>query len=256
MNEWFPEMMDKPDSQMVGTGLAYIMAMFLILPFFLLIFALDAFESETVQTWLEFGFHVLSFVICVSVFRSHLSDSLRTARQDLKKFFTVTGICLALSVAVLVGYYSYWLFLCDDPTANSASIGLYYTVPMTEKNLLTYPLDMLMTNSQLALPCMAVLTPVSISCLYYGAGFAPVCYRNPWLAYLAVAALIALPRIANCFTFRWISQMEMTLYFTQLPLHFLACYSYQKTESILAPILIHSVMNLLGCFAMMALILL
>lgn len=245
-------MLDKPDSQMVGAGLANILTMFLMLPFFLLVIAMDVYGSESIQAWIEIGFHLLSCGLIAWAFRSHLSDSLRTARQDLKKFFTVTGVCLVLCIGMIIGYYH--LFLSVRPATDAVQFGFYYTLPLTEKNLITYPLNMLLVNPIPTVLTMSVLTPVAISCLYYGCGFAPVCYHNAWLAYPAVALLIALPRLANCLTFRWINEMELTLYLTQLPLHFIACYSYQKTESIWAPIVIHSVVNLLGCNAKLLLI--
>lgn len=251
MNDWFPEMMDKPDGQMAGAGLAYILAMFLILPFFLLVFVMDVFQSEAAQLWLEIAFHGLSFGVSILVFRFHFTDSLRHAKQNLKRFLTVTGVCLWLSVGLIIGYY--YLFLSIHPPTDFISYGFYYTVPLTEKNFVTYPLNMLLESPIPSLLCMAVLTPVSISCLYYGSCFAQVCYRNPFLAYPATALLIAIPRIVNCFTFRWISEMEMAVYLTQLPLHLIACYAYQKTESIWAPIAIHSVVNLLSGIGMILL---
>lgn len=251
MNEWFPEMMDKPDGSMAGGALAYILAMFLILPFFLLVFMLDVFASETAQLWLEIGFHVLSFVLCIQLFRYHFTDSTRYAQQNPRKFLAVTGVCLALSLGVLVGYY--FLFRSLSPSSAFVEFGFYFTVPMTEKNFVTYPLNMLMENPFPTFFCMAVLAPVSISCLYYGGCFAQVCYRNPWLAYPAVALLLFLPRLVNCFTFRWINEMEMVLYLTQLPLHLIACYAYQRTESIWSPILIHSIVNIFSCVVMILL---
>ena len=254
MNDCFPEMMDKPDGYMAGASLAYILAMFLILPFFLLVFVMDVFQSETAQLWLELAFHGLSFGLCVRLFRSHFSDSTRYAQQNPKKFLAVTAVCLALSLGVIVGYFL--VFRSIRPVNDLVEFGFYYTVPLTEKNFVTYPLNMLMTNPALTFLCMAVFTPVSISCLYYGSCFAQVCYRNPWLAYPAVAALLFLPRLINCFTFRWINEMELILYLTQLPLHLIACYAYQRTESIWSPILIHSVVNVLGCAAMWMLMIL
>ena len=248
MNEWFPEMMDKPDGHMAGAALAYILTMFLILPFFLLVFVMDVFQSETAQLWLELAFHGLSFAVSMGVFRSHFSDSLHHARQNPKSFLTVTGICIALSIGLIVGLY--FLFLSIHPPTELVTYGFYYTVPLTEKNFVTYPLNMLMENPILTIVCMTVLTPVNISCLYYGSCFAQVCYRKPWLAYPAVAGLILLPRLANCLTFRWINEMELIVYLTQLPLHLIACYAYQKTESIWSPVIILGVVNLVSCVGM------
>lgn len=251
MNELFPDMMDKPDGSMAGAGLAYILAAFLILPFFMLILVVDAYRSDEAQFWLEFGFHVLSAVVCFLVFRSHFEDSLITAQTDKKRFLSGTAIGLVLSVGVVMAAFNLLMILPQETDLFQA--GMFFSIPMSEKNFVTYPLYMLHTHPVLATVCMTVLAPVSISCLYYGSCFAQVCYRKPWLAYPATALLIALPRIVNCMTFRWDSGFEMLQYCYQLPLHFLACYAYQKTDSILAPVIVHGSVNLMGCVAMLVL---
>ena len=91
-----------------------------------------------------------------------------------------------------------------------------------------------------------VFSPVAVSCLFYATAFAPVGCRRPWLAYPVVALLIAFPRICNGMTC-WNPTEELVLYLAQLPMHLLACWSYQKTDTVWAPIAVHAAANLIAC---------
>ena len=48
----------------------------------------------------------------------------------------------------------------------------------------------------------------------------------------------------------------MILYFAQLPIHLIACWSYKKADSIFAPILVLTIANLLACVRLIILALL
>jgi membrane protease YdiL (CAAX protease family) len=118
----------------------------------------------------------------------------------------------------------------------------YGMLPLTEVDLFILPCDVVATYPLLGTLCMGFVTPITISCLLYGSVFAPICYKRPVLAYVAMAAYLAFPRFCNAATF-WDPATEWTLYFTQLPLHMIACWSYQKADSIWAPVLTHMIVN-------------
>lgn len=243
MFELFPEMLDKPDGHAIGAGLAYCLAMFLILPFFLLFFAVDLFTDPAALSWVEIGFHGLSFAVSVLMFRGYLADNLRPVREKPGKFILVT--CLGLFACLLI-----WAIYFLTMNTNWVSIfGAYYALPITERNLLDYPANLFVSNPIPMILCMILLAPVSVSCLYYATAFAPGCYSKPWLGYLLVSVMIALPRLANCLMFRWHTDMELYVFAAQLPIHLIACYCYEQTDSIWSPILIHGVTNFLGSLA-------
>ena len=250
MFELFPEMNDKPDSQAVGGSLAYILAMFLILPFFLTVFGVLLFPTEEAQVWLEVVFHLVSFGLCVVVFREYLADCFLTLKRNVGRFVLVT---ILGTVACCGVWLCFCLFVPYEPYG---VYGVFYSLPVSEKNLLLYPLDVLWNNPIPGLLSMTLLTPVAVSCLYYGAGFAPICYDRPWLAYVLTTGLIALPRLANCLMFRWDVEMELAILAVQLPIHWICCYCYERTDSIWCPIIIHAVTNLLGSLAVLGLMVL
>ena len=91
---------------------------------------------------------------------------------------------------------------------------------------------------------LSVFAPFSICILFYCLGFAPVCNKKPWLAYLCVVGLTLIPPIINIL---WRDEVVLSLcgFLVQLPIHLLACWSYQKTDNVWTPILSLSVTNLM-----------
>ena len=250
MFELFPDMMDKPDSQSIGASLAYILAAFLILPFFLLFFALEFFSKPMVVSWVETGFHGITFLFCLKIYGSYLASNFRTARNNLGRFFLVTGLGIFACLGI-------WLFYAF----NSFRGGIYECgsilgFPITEHNLLDYPVFLFEHTPISTLLCVSLIVPVSVCCLYYGTAFAPGCYDKPWLGYLLVTGLIAVPRFVNCLMFRWDTATELYTLAAQLPIHWIACFCYEQTDSIWAPILIHVVTNFIGSLFVMVLLVL
>lgn len=250
MFELFPDIMDKPDGHAVGGSLAYCLAAFLILPFFLLFFALDIFHNDLLMSWVEIGFHGISFLLCIKLFRSYLSDCFLTAKGNPARFFLVTGLGIIACLCV------YFFYIFNRHGGWISAYGVAYALPVTERNLLEYPVFLVQVNPIPVLLCMTVMVPVSVSCLYYGTAFAAGCYQKPWLGYLLVTVMIALPRFANCLMFRWYPDVELYVLASQLPIHWIACYCYEQTDSIWSPILIHSITNLLGSLTAMVFMLL
>lgn len=243
----FPEMLDKPDSHAIGGGLAYCLAAFLILPFFLLFFAVDIFTNEKAMSWVEIGFHGISFLVSVLTFWEYLADGLRIAKKNLGKFCLITGLGTLACLVVWIFYYFTYFF------SILSAYGVSLALPIVERNLLHYPAYLFISNPLPMLLCVTVLAPVSVSCLYYGSAFAPGCYNKPWLGYLLVTVMIALPRLANGLMFRWDAGMELYVFASQLPIHLIACWCYQQTDSVWSPIVIHTVTNFMGSLAVIIL---
>ena len=240
MDKLFPEMFEKPDSQAIGAGLAYIVAGFLILPFFLTIFGLALFPTEYSQSWLEVAFHGLSFFICIRAFQDHLTECWNNLRGKKTSFVLTTALGILACCVLWIGYALF------TPYDGMGLFAMFYSLPIVEKNLVIYPLTILAEIPIPGLLCASVLTPVAVSCLYYGTAFAPACYTKPWLGYVLVTLLIALPRLLGCLIFRWDNAMELYTLAAQMPMHWVCCYCYERTDNIWSPILIHGVTNLLG----------
>lgn len=127
----------------------------------------------------------------------------------------------------------------------SDQMAALWVFPMTEASALSLPAVILLKHPVIGMLCMVLLTPLTVSCLFYATVFAPVCANRPRLAYLAMALALMIPRIFNIW---WLGNagFEICTYLLQLPVHLLACWAYQKTDTIWAPIAAHALTNLLS----------
>ena len=90
------------------------------------------------------------------------------------------------------------------------------------------------------------MTPLTVSCLLYGCVFAPMCVKKPWLAYV-VTIVLALAQKLMIFACFHSYEEQIALFWLQLPMHLIACWSYQKTDTIWTPIAVHMIANLIFC---------
>jgi len=103
--------------------------------------------------------------------------------------------------------------------------------------------------------CLITIVPVTMCCLYYGVVFAPICVDRPWLGYLAIVLLSAVPRVVGVGS-AGLPMEQLVLFLIQLPWHLIACWSYQKSDTIWAPIGVYSAVNLVCSLRMITAMLL
>lgn len=242
MNQLFPHMSDSPESGQTMGGLSYGVIAFVVLPFTFTLFFFER-NSNKVYTILEFLYQGLNFAMMLAIFHTYLLDSWLNVRIHPKK---VLGVSLGAE-AVIAGLYIEFAAAAARGLFETAEIVFFGALPMTGIELMMLPGDFALYGGIPAVLFLVVLGPITTSCLFYATAFAPVCVSGKrWLAYLSVAALLAVPRFITYFTV-WGGWKEIPLYLAQLPLHFLACWTYQKTDTIWAPIFTHAMANLFGC---------
>lgn len=242
MKNYFPLMMNSPEK---GTGFAafvYGVVCFFSVPYLLLLFMHQMMNDAEVMCWVEIGYHVLNFIFVVSLYRQHLSDSVFEAKLDWKKIAEIVVICAIL----IVGFYIALLQVFPLVAGRDMILVIDSMLPMTEMDLFYTSGAVVSTLPLWGTLCMVLITPFVTVLIYYASGFASFCSERPWLAYLMVAVVTALPRIANAVTF-WPAGEEMILYFTRLPIHLLSCWAYQKTDNVWTPIALHVLINLTAC---------
>lgn len=245
MRKKLPVLMDAPETQVIGVTALYSILCFFSLPFILLLL-LGGFENNlTAISWYEIVFHVVNFAVMVGLFREYLQDSLDTLRICAKEVVHTIEIAVGLVVGVMLVWFAL-LRLTDWGMFYIASFG---TVPMSEMDLFSLSADVVCANPIFGTLCMVVLTPVTVSCIYYAVGFVPAFNVRPWLGYLVVAAAIAFPRICNAVTY-WDPAQQMVSYFAHLPIQLIACWAYRRTDTIWTPIILHAITNLLACGAL------
>ncbi len=232
-------MTERPDKRTLITTGCYWFVAFFLLPIFLLYLTYGFYEEAPVLGWVQICYYGINAICTFFIFRDHLTDGWFTLQIGVKKvLYTVlacAGIFLAaFAVILLLG------------TQVPAFMDMQHAIPVSELELLLMPADLVRTHPLFGTLSLVLLTPLTVSCLLYGLGFAPACNVHPGLGYAVVLAVLALHRALNYYTTGTI-ELENMLYWVQLPAHLLACVAYHRTDTILAPVLFHMVINLLSC---------
>ncbi len=242
MDELFPHMYDSPESPQVVGSLSYGIVAFVVLPFTFTLFFFDR-NAEGIYPILEYIYYGLNFTMMLAIFHTYLQDSWLNVSIAPKKVLLVS----LAAAAVIAMLYLEFLRASALGLFESAGIIFFGALPMTGIELMLLPGDFALFGGIPAMVFLVVLGPVITSCLFYATAFAPVCVAGKrGLAYVSVAALLAVPRFITYFTV-WGGWKEIALYLAQLPIHLLACWTYQKTDTIWAPIFTHAMVNLFSC---------
>lgn len=251
MDKMFPMMIDRPLKRTAVSGISYWFFAFLVIPAVLTAAVSDG-QSQAYTVGLELGYHVLNFLVAVFFFRRYMKDNFMNVQIAPKKVLSTMGICAAVIIVLRVGLLRFFLHAEDFEIANL----LLNQLPTVEMEFLLTPALLLSTEPVWGTICIVILAPVAISCLLYGCVFAMVCVDRPRLAYLATAGMFLLQHVAMIIA--WHSWQEhLTLFLIQLPVHMIACWSYQKTDTIWTPIGVHMLANLvlsLDCMAQMGIL--
>ena len=242
MAKHYQTLTERPETNNSIAALVYQVVAYFSIPFLLLLL-LQGGQSgiREVASGIELAYQVFNFFVALFIYREYLTDTFSDIRFQTRKLLKSSGSSITLILLIALAFYSTFGF-----SRGAASLIAWGSLPLVEIDLFVLPCDVIGVYPLLGTACMVFLAPVAISCLFYGSVFAPICYTRPVLAYIAMAAFLAFPRFCNAATY-WDPTTEWTLYFTQLPVHLLACRSYQKADSIWAPILTLSVVNGIAC---------
>ena len=224
----FPEMNDCLNLGYVACTLAWGIFAFWLIPFFFTLIAAGSQENMTVIAWLECVYYLINALVLTRVLKETLSDGLLYVWTDKKEFWT-TGLAAfgAMVVYILLVAQPLSSFVFDE--------NIFNVLPLSEMTMTMTPGFVVYNIPVPGIICLTVLVPFSVTCLFYATGFGPVCYRNRWLGYLTVAGLLLLPTL---FDILWRGNAEFAFYeyLIRLPIHWIACWSYQKTDNIWMPV--------------------
>lgn len=231
-------MLDQPDKYAVGGAAAYGLFSYVLIPFVLYWVSLGFHGDDRFRVYGQLAHHGINFFMMLSLFREYLRDAFWTVREDSKAVLQAVTLCLIV------------------PAGNTffGAGRLLGALPIGEIDILMYGSGFLSLSPVIAGIVYVILAPVSITCMYYAVGFAPVCYKKPWLAYVVVALVLAIPRVINSILF-WPAAEEFAIYLGQLPIHLLACRAYHKCDTVWAPIFCLMASNLVSCLYLVLFIL-
>lgn len=231
MKRLFPPMNDRPENFMPFAAFGYWIFAFVGIPLFLPLIGAGFWGNSRVAPWLDFAYHAINALVVVGMFREYFWDSFLNVQLAPGKFFKTVGI--ALAVMLLIAHL--FLFL-PIPMAWDA-------LPISEMNVAVSSGVMVSYLPVFGTLCYTLFTPLAVVGLFYAVGFAPMCCRKTWLGYLMVTFLLMLPA---AFDIIWRGDVRyvVTSFLLQLPMHWIACWTYQKADTVWAPLATLSVFNL------------
>lgn len=163
----------------------------------------------------------------------------------MKQVLTTAALCATVIVLLKLVILVVSVF-CRNEMLTEVSFGLLLT---TEADLLYFSTALMAAQPLYGTLCLVLLTPITVSCLFYASLFAPVCTSRPRLAYPVIAIAPVLAHLLLVFSL-WSMPQQMTIFVLQIPVHLIACWSYQKTDTIWTLILTHMLSNMVFALLM------
>ena len=212
----------------IVTGSIYGVFHFLILPSLAATIFLVSGTSEWI---IQFGIFLFSFVASIVIYRHFLLQSCKDALEKPVRF-------LACSVLALAIFYVLFLLVSY----------IIYQVNPNYKNLNDEGIIQLVDQGGIwIILATVILAPVAEECLFRGLLFRAIYEQHPVLAWIIspiAFSAVHLLAYANLY-----DTGTMALAFLQyLPAGMALCLAYKKAGSILSPILVHSLINLINVF--------
>ena len=243
MKKLFPMMLEAPDARATTFGTPYWLFAFFIFPYILTLSTITS-RGQPYEIWLDIGYHIINFILIIIFFLPTLKEAFFMVRIHTKAILKTAGTCAAIIVILRHSSLSLFSAIGNYALADAA----FGSLLTTETDLLFFSTALLGTQPLWGALCFIFLTPITTACLLYGCAFAPICTSSrPWLAYPVMAFTLLLIRLSMAFCL-WPLEQELYIYAVTLPVHLLACWSYQKTDNIWTPIFVHSFANLMLLF--------
>ena len=232
MKRFFPSMHDRPEKWMPAALVAYWPLAFMVLPAILPLLATGLLEDNQVSAWIDIVYHAINAFVVVIMLRSYFVDSFLNVQLETRNFLITVGIALLMMLVLP-------LVLCLG-----LNIDVFSAYPIKEMNMLGTAGFMVESLPLFGTLCHTLLTPITVVGLFYAAGFAPLSCRKGWLGYLVLPLMILIPNMLDAWA-RGYMGFWLANFLLQLPIHWIACWSYQKTDTVWAPLVTLSAFNLL-----------
>jgi hypothetical protein len=239
MNKIFPSMCSKPEKIQIFSLIPCWIWVFVLLPMFMPFLGLGIWEDPQIGVWLEIGYHVANGILMLFVMSGYLKEEWFMVTTDFRFYIKHIALTVGLIVAAeLLLIDTLFLFGVDI-------MNMLECLPAVEMSVSHTPLFAIELQPILGTVVLSVFAPISICVLFYCFAFAPICYHKSWPAYLCIAAITLIPPVIDII---WRGEAGLVLsgYLIQLPIHLLACWSYQKTDNVWTPLVSLAVVNLLA----------
>ena len=238
MSKIFPSMTSKPEKIQIFALIPCWLWVFVLFPMFMPFLGLGLWEQWETSVWLEIGYHVANGIAMLLIMLSYLKEEWFMVTTDVRFYLKHTALTVGLILATeLVLISTLYLFGID-------TINMLECLPAVEMAVSHTPLFLIDLQPIFGTIALSVFAPISICALFYCFGFAPICYKKPWPAYLCIVVITLIPSIIDIL---WRDEAALALsgYLVRLPIHLLACWSYQKTDNVWTPIFSLAITNLM-----------
>lgn len=231
-------MLEEPDSRALG-GIPYWIFAFFLWPALLSLMILPTGHDHQYGPWMEIGYHVLNFIVVMIFFLPFLIESFQTLRWNIKVVLITATYATVIIIALKLMAY---LIAMRTPSESfyTAATGSLLT---NESDIMYYSSALVAFQPLWGSLTLILLAPFTVSCLLYVCVFASVCGKRPVLAYILIVLLPLLIRLSVAFCL-WPLEEELMIYILQVPIHLVACWAYQKTDTVWTPIIVHFFSNL------------
>lgn len=239
MNNLFPPMYSKPKKIQIFALVLCWLWVFVLLPMFMPFFGLGLWEQWEISVWLEIGYHVVNGVAMLLLMCSYLKEEWFMVTTDVRHYLKH----IALTVGLIAG--AEFLLLGTLYLYGFNIVHMLECLPVVEMSVSHTPLFVIDLEPIFGTIALSFFAPISICVLFYCLGFAPVCNKKPWLAYLCMVVITLIPPVIDIL---WRGEAAFVLggYLVRLPIHLLACWSYQKTDNVWTPMVSLVITNLLA----------
>ena len=213
-------------------GWLYMAAEFLILPS-VLYWISDRLFPGISDSEVNFLFYFVNFLATLLIFRKFLSRNWGTAKNNLLRMglYVLLGLFLYWASSLVMAEVTYYL-MPDFVNINDMSIAA-----MSQGGFLLTAIG------------TVILVPVAEECLFRGLLCRGMYSQSRWAAYAISSLCFCLPHVsAYIGSYDW---AVLALCFIQyLPAGLILAWSYEKSNTIFTPILIHTIINAFGIYAM------
>ena len=211
---------------------------FIMVPTLMPFLGIGLWDQWEISVWLEIGYHVANGIILLFIIFGYLKDEAFMVTTEfrfyLKHILLTIGLILGVEIAWIGTLYLGGFNLQE----------MLENLPVTEMFISHTPLFLLDLQPICGTIVLSVFTPISVCALFYCPCFAPLCNIKPWLGYLGIAVITLIPPIIDIM-WRGYAAFMLVGYLVRLPIHLLACWSYQKTDNVWTPLLSLAGANLL-----------
>lgn len=213
-------------------GWVYLAFEFLFLPTILQLVSFSLFPGIS-DAEFNFLYYFVNFLATILIFHSFLSRNLGIAK----------GKFLQVVLYVLLGLVIYW-------TSNLVMSELTYRIMPDFYNVNDAGIAAMSQDAFLLMAIGTVLlVPVAEESLFRGLLFRGIYGKSRWAAYAVSALCFCLPHVSVYIGSYDLSLLAMC-FIQYLPAGLMLAWSYEKSNTILTPIIIHTIINAIGIYSM------